>query len=111
MKESVSLIDCPACNHRVSSMAKACPQCGHPIDNTSFAQRIKETVHDIPEKIIEREGHDPNYKKGGKTKMFFYIWIPFVIFVICLMPHPDIIIPFLLATALAYWAIGRDVKE
>ena len=53
-------------------MAKACPQCGHPIDNTSFAQRIKETVHDIPEIIIEREGHDPNYKKGGKTKMFFF---------------------------------------
>jgi uncharacterized membrane protein YvbJ len=111
MKENISLIECPACKHRVSSMAKACPQCGHPIDNTSFAQKIKETVHDIPEKIIEREGHDPNYKKGGKTKMFSFIWIPFAIFVILLMPQLDVILPVLLFTAWMWWQLGKDVKE
>ena len=29
------LISCPACSKNVSSMAHACPGCGHPIANTN----------------------------------------------------------------------------
>ncbi|QDD65564.1 hypothetical protein EJD96_16065 [Herbaspirillum seropedicae] len=35
MKAEVELLDCPACTHLVSSMAPACPQCGHPMNSGS----------------------------------------------------------------------------
>ena len=27
----MALVPCPACNHRVSTEAASCPQCGHPL--------------------------------------------------------------------------------
>lgn len=30
MSQQIHLIECPACNHHISSEAQACPQCGHP---------------------------------------------------------------------------------
>ena len=92
-------------------MAKACPQCGHPIDDKKLTQKIKETVHDIPQKIIDREGHDPHTPEGFRTKVFFFGMIPFTLFVIFLMPQLNVIVPALIGAALAWWAIGRDVKE
>ena len=92
-------------------MARACPQCGHPIDDKKLTQKIKETVHDIPQKVIDREGHDPKYKKGGRTKMFFCIWAPFTFFIIYTMPQLDVVIPVLIFTAWMWWKLGRDVKE
>jgi len=38
------LINCPACGHKVSKKAKACPNCGYPVyqntDNTGCGQFI-----------------------------------------------------------------------
>ncbi|WP_197063063.1 zinc ribbon domain-containing protein [Pontibacillus marinus] len=30
----MSLIKCPACDNQVSTQAKSCPQCGHPLKPT-----------------------------------------------------------------------------
>jgi len=37
------LINCPACNHKVSSDAESCPSCGHKL-NDGFFEGIVKTI-------------------------------------------------------------------
>ncbi len=65
---AVSLIDCPACGHKVSSQATTCPQCGHPIrpvlhlvGNTTVSPSRKPTSHSA------LNGQPLNLENGLKT--------------------------------------------
>ncbi len=37
----MALINCPECNSQVSSKAKECPECGHPIKEDWFSESLK----------------------------------------------------------------------
>ena len=37
----MALINCPECNSQVSSKAKACPECGCPIQENWFSEALK----------------------------------------------------------------------
>lgn len=53
---NVRLIDCPVCNGKVSSAAKCCPHCGHPLKSTQVAK--------IVSKLVWRSGD----RQSAKTK-------------------------------------------
>lgn len=40
----MALINCPDCNHSVSSIAKTCPNCGYPMENSKV---IATAVHEL----------------------------------------------------------------
>ena len=39
--ETPQLIPCPVCSHMISTGAKSCPQCGHPLDHVTEPEKIK----------------------------------------------------------------------
>ena len=47
----MTMIKCPECRHHISSMAKACPECGCPIDPEwaeAEAKREQESLDEVP---------------------------------------------------------------
>ena len=86
MEDSIPLIGSLARNHQSSGTAKACPQCGKPIDVTNFTQKNKETVSEVPKKVIEREGHNSRYQKAVEQRYFSTFGHPLLfINFLCLM--------------------------
>lgn len=65
---AVSLIECPACGHKVSSQATTCPQCGHPI--RPVLHFVENTTGSPPRKSTSRSalnGHPLNLENGLRT--------------------------------------------
>lgn len=51
----MAMIKCPECRHHISSMAKACPECGFPIDPEwaeAEVQREQEKLQEIPFTVV-----------------------------------------------------------
>ncbi len=59
----MSLIICPECGREVSSMAKACPQCGYPVEENTLEYQVRETIKEqSPVKameVLESRGYSP----------------------------------------------------
>lgn len=59
----MSLIICPECGREVSSMAKACPQCGYPVEENTVEYQVRETIKEqSPVKaieVLESRGYSP----------------------------------------------------
>ena len=106
----ISLIKCDACENKVSESAKFCPKCGHPVDSRNLVQKTFDVASEIPTKVVQREGIDPNVKRGGKSKIFFFVWIPFFVCAVIAIPDPIGIIGGIAFTAFLWWAIGKDAK-
>ena len=104
-EKQVRLIECEACNHKVSEMAKACPQCGHPINAKDWSERVGDTISDIPKKLVERERTSPQspYKKGAMTYFVMPIWIVYAIFAWVAIPTTDSRMLVIGVTAFLIW--------
>lgn len=98
----VSLIECEACNHKVSELANACPQCGHPINTKDWRERVG-VISDIPKKLAKRESGHPEspYKQGAITYFAMPLWIGYATF--CWFTIPDTGLFLLGVTALIVW--------
>lgn len=109
-ENNISLINCEACDNEVSELAKTCPKCGHPLDKRNITEKAFDFASKVPQKVVEREGFDPNVKRGGKSKMFFFIWVPFAVFAMIAIPDPITITITIAFSFWLWWAIGKNVK-
>lgn len=67
----MSLIICPECGKEISSMAKACPQCGYPVEENTLEYQVKKAIEEHSPvraiQLVETRGYSP--KEAHK-----YVW-------------------------------------
>ena len=76
----------------------------------SFVQKAFDFASKVPLKVVEREGFNPNVKRGGMSKFFFFMWVPLAVFAMIIVPDPISITLTIAFSFWLWWAIGENVK-